>query len=128
MQGWHEAFQWQWNSNSSLVGFILAYALHQLAPAARATIDNAISVFEIFGNHFAVAASAADVTRTLITKADLLDFGTGAPTSMALTPPLPDQVDAFLGPLELNAIGDPLLMDESPTMFPDTLAGAMGLA
>ncbi|MCJ1348963.1 hypothetical protein MMC31_007196 [Peltigera leucophlebia] len=72
LNGWHEAFQWQWNAALSLVGFILAYPLTPSSSTARNAINNAISVFERFGNNFAVALSAANVTRDLTAKADFL--------------------------------------------------------
>lgn len=72
LNGWHEAFQWQWNAALSLVGFILAYPLTPSSSTAREAIDSAISVFENFGNNFAVASSAASVTRDLTAKADFL--------------------------------------------------------
>jgi Fungal specific transcription factor domain/Fungal Zn(2)-Cys(6) binuclear cluster domain len=72
LSGIHETFHWQWNATVSLIGFILAYPLSPLAAEARDTINSAITVFETFGNHFAVGASAANVTRNLVTKADYL--------------------------------------------------------
>ena len=72
LNGWHEAFQWQWNATLSMIGFILAYPVAPSTPSARKAISSAIGVFEKFGNNFAVAASAANVTRDLTTKADLL--------------------------------------------------------
>ncbi|ODH40022.1 hypothetical protein ACO22_01721 [Paracoccidioides brasiliensis] len=72
LNGWHEAYQWQWNATLSMVGFILAYPTSPSTAPARNAIDNAIAVFEMFGNNFAIAASAANVTRDLTTKADFL--------------------------------------------------------
>lgn len=72
LNGWHEAFQWQWNAALSLVGFIFAYPLNPSASTARKAINSAISVFENFGDNFAVASSAANVTRDLTAKADFL--------------------------------------------------------
>lgn len=72
LSGWHEAYQWQWNATLSMIGFILAYPLDPSTPSTRKAIDSAISVFQEFGNNFAIAASAAKVTRDLTIKADLL--------------------------------------------------------
>ncbi|OKL63471.1 hypothetical protein UA08_01794 [Talaromyces atroroseus] len=72
LSGIHETFHWQWNATVSLIGFVLAYPLSPLAIEARDTINSAITVFEKFGNHFAVGASAANVTRNLVAKADYL--------------------------------------------------------
>lgn len=74
LRGWHEAFQWQWNATLSLIGYILAYPLAPSTPSARQAIDSAIEVFETFGRNFAIAASAANVTRDLIAKADFLIY------------------------------------------------------
>lgn len=72
LNGWYEAFQWQWNASLSMVGFILAYPMHSSTPSARSSVNNAIAAFEAFGNNFAKAASAANVTRDLTAKADEL--------------------------------------------------------
>ncbi|PYI03847.1 fungal-specific transcription factor domain protein [Aspergillus sclerotiicarbonarius CBS 121057] len=125
LSGWYEAYQWQWNATLSLIGFLLAYPLHPATQSARTAIEGAITVLETFGNNFAIAASAANVTRGLTAKADFLigRFGTGAGSAL-MTP--------FSGPVEgLLADGecDPLLLADAPSaMFQNTLAGAMGLA
>ncbi|ROW05312.1 hypothetical protein VSDG_00688 [Cytospora chrysosperma] len=72
LDGWHEAFQWQWNAALSLIGFILANPGSAPSRDARQAIDRAIDVFEIFGRHFAVGTSAASVTRQLTARADIL--------------------------------------------------------
>jgi hypothetical protein len=130
LKGWYEAFQWQWNSTLSMVGFILAYPSHPSTPAARAAIDSAITVFEVFGNNFAVAGSAANVTRGLSGKADFLSgrFGAGVGTATTLTPPFSDQMEGFLAPIGNDTAGSLMLADEPSAMFQSTLAGAMGLA
>ncbi|KAG5293164.1 fungal specific transcription factor domain-containing protein [Histoplasma capsulatum G186AR] len=71
LPGWHEAYQWQWNASISLMGFILGQPNSPLTPLARNAISMAITVFETFGNHFAIAASAANVTRTVVDKIDV---------------------------------------------------------
>ncbi|KAM3067317.1 hypothetical protein ACMFMG_005322 [Clarireedia jacksonii] len=70
LAGWHEAFQWQWNSAMTLVGFVLAYPQGTSTPAARDAINISIAVFENFGNSFAQAASAANIMRDLSAKVD----------------------------------------------------------
>lgn len=72
LSGWHEAFQWQWNSAMTLVGFVLAYPQSPITVAARDAISLSVSVFDIFGHSFAVANSAATIVRNLITKIDFL--------------------------------------------------------
>lgn len=72
LSGWHEAFQWQWNSAMTLVGFVLACPQSAMTVAARDAITLSVSVFDIFGNSFAVANSAAAIVRNLITKIDFL--------------------------------------------------------
>ena len=72
LTGWHEAFQWQWNATLSLTAFILAYPLTPQALSARQATNSAISLIENVGSSFAIAASAASVTRDLTAKADFL--------------------------------------------------------
>ncbi|KAL3480020.1 fungal-specific transcription factor domain-containing protein [Aspergillus californicus] len=118
LKGWYEAYQWQWNATLSLVGFMLAYPVHPESAGVRAALDTAMAVFEVFGNHFAVAKRAADVTRTLVTKADIL-------SGHISVDPLPGDTEGLLG---LSTTDTGILPDDSSTMFQSTLAGAMGLA
>jgi hypothetical protein len=130
LKGWYEAFQWQWNSTLSMVGFILAYPSNPSTPTARVAVDSAITVFEVFGHNFAVAGSAANVTRGLAAKADFLHgrLGAGVGAATTLTPPFSDQMEGFLGPIGTDVAGYLMLADEPSAMFQSTLAGAMGLA
>ncbi|KAI0138718.1 hypothetical protein F4776DRAFT_654399 [Hypoxylon sp. NC0597] len=71
LTGWHEAFQWQWNCAISLVGYVLAYPFDgDQRQAAREAINDAVDVLNIFGNSYAVAASAANVVRSLLATVD----------------------------------------------------------
>lgn len=72
LNGWHEAYQFQWDAALSMIGFTFAYPMCPSTPSARKVIDSAISVFDTFGNNFAVAFSAANVTRDLAAKSDYL--------------------------------------------------------
>jgi hypothetical protein len=135
LSGWHEAYQWQWNATLSMIGFILAYPVTPSTPSARKAINNAIGVFENFGNNFAVAASAANVTRDLAAKADFLidRFRTGLTT---LTPSFSNTVDAlraYNGVSPNNThVDDPGVVSElekeSSATDQNALAGSMDLA
>lgn len=127
LKGWYEAFQWQWNATLSMLGFILAYPLHPSTAAARAAIDDAITVFEVFGNHFAVAASAADVTRSLVNKADFLSgrFSARNGTMSNLTPPFPEPINGLLGQVGIHEIGSSAMVDESTATFQSSLTDVM---
>ena len=70
LAGWYEAFQWQWNSAVTLVGFVLAYPQSASTPAARSAIDLSVAVLDFFGTSFASAASAAHIVRELSGKVD----------------------------------------------------------
>ena len=70
LNGWHEAYHFQWNATLTMVGFIFANPVCPPTPTARRTMNSAIEVFDIFRNNFAVAASAANVTRDLAIKVD----------------------------------------------------------
>jgi hypothetical protein len=73
LDGWIEAFQFQWNAAMTLVGFILAYpCLSSTTTAARAAIDVAVAVLDVFGNSFKVATSAASIVRDLGNKAEII--------------------------------------------------------
>ncbi len=72
LKGWHEAFQQQWNAAITMVGFLLAFPASPVAADARAALAGAIDVFEAFGKHFSVGSSAANATRDLLSKVDLV--------------------------------------------------------
>ena len=135
LSGWHEAFQWQWNATLSMIGFILAYPVTPSTPSARKAINSAIGVFEKFGNNFAIAASAANVTRDLAAKADFLidRFRTGL---TMLTPSSSDNVDALQTCNNFNTNSNHVVNpgvvsqveEESSTIVQSTLPGSVGLA
>ena len=70
MTGWYEIYEFQWKSTLTILGFIFGNPVCPPTPTARKTLDKAISVFDIFRNNFAVAASAANVTRDMAVKVD----------------------------------------------------------
>lgn len=135
LSGWHEAFQWQWNATLSMMGFILAYPVHPSTPSARGAINSAIEVFESFGQNFAIAASAVDVTRDLTAKADFLidRLRTGL---NPLTSSFSNNIGALQNYENLNVNEDyidntgPSLQpgEESSAMFQNELMDSLGLA
>lgn len=72
LDGWIEAFQFQWSAAMTLVGFSLAYPRGSSTLAARKAIDVSISVFDYYGKSFAIAASAGSMLRNMGMKVDLL--------------------------------------------------------
>ncbi|KAH7166457.1 fungal-specific transcription factor domain-containing protein [Dactylonectria macrodidyma] len=56
MSGWSEYFSVQWNAAITLVGFVLAYPIHQATLKARNALDKAVAVFDVFGANFAATA------------------------------------------------------------------------
>ncbi|KAK3314410.1 fungal-specific transcription factor domain-containing protein [Apodospora peruviana] len=72
LNGWHEAFQWQWNAALTMVGYVLAFPAGAATAVAREGIDIAVLAFNILSRNFAVSTSAASVTRDLTNKADLI--------------------------------------------------------
>ncbi|EED19786.1 conserved hypothetical protein [Talaromyces stipitatus ATCC 10500] len=104
LSGMHEAFHFQWNATVSLIGFILAFPLSPLIPEARENIKNAITVFETFGRHFAVGASAANVTWNLVAKADYLTerFHAQLASLELQSSNTPDLLHSYLGTLTVD--------------------------
>ncbi|KJR89030.1 fungal specific transcription factor domain protein [Sporothrix schenckii 1099-18] len=111
MSCWSEYFAMQWNATITLVGFILAYPIHQATQKARRAVDKALVVLDTFGAHFAISNDAAAITRDLVTKADLLAGHSGSAVSPALntTPLLPGAAQDIL-PAEsgINSAGNDL--------------------
>lgn len=93
LNGCHEAYQHQWTATLSLIGFSFGYPICSAAPSARKAMNTVKDVLDIFGNNFATAASAANVTRELTMKVDLFmdRFRTGiAPYPQSSTTSRPD--------------------------------------
>ncbi|KAI0202776.1 fungal-specific transcription factor domain-containing protein [Astrocystis sublimbata] len=63
LNGWHEAFQWQWNCAMTVVGFAFTHASQPLASELQDTIRISIDNFDSFGKSFAAGLSAANVMR-----------------------------------------------------------------
>ncbi|RDW67515.1 hypothetical protein BP6252_08911 [Coleophoma cylindrospora] len=72
LDGWLEAFQFQWNAAMTLVGFLLAYPNGLLFASVRNGLCVCIVVFDIFGKSLPVGASAASILRDLSMKLDFL--------------------------------------------------------
>jgi hypothetical protein len=72
LNGWHEAFQWQWSATITLVGFVSAYPTNRLATEAREALSTSISVLEIFGTSFAASASASSLVKDLYSRINAL--------------------------------------------------------
>ena len=135
LRGWHEAFQWQWNAALSLIGYTLACPITPSTPSARQAVDQAIEVFETLGKNFAMAASAANVTRDLAAKADLLiqrfgvDMATPGPNLSDDLASLRDVGTTNLVSNHAHDINNVLLADEEPSaMFQHPWTGPMDMA
>ncbi|KAL1901128.1 hypothetical protein Sste5346_002195, partial [Sporothrix stenoceras] len=72
MRNWSEFFTMQWNTAITIVGFILAYPIHQATTKARRALDKAIVVFDLYGASSPVSSDAATITKDLAAKADML--------------------------------------------------------
>ncbi|KAL6718668.1 hypothetical protein ACLMJK_002902 [Lecanora helva] len=125
VSGWHEAFQWQWNATLSMIGYVVAYPLHHSTERARKAIDRSVEVFNNFGNNLAVAASAANITRDLLSKVDLLINHLKDDLVMTTTS-LPDDVTTLQNSGRLM-IQDDTGMDVSNTGLADVLDGEFPL-
>ncbi|KAF2112872.1 hypothetical protein BDV96DRAFT_145493 [Lophiotrema nucula] len=140
LNGWHETFQWQWNATLSLIGYILAYPVGPSTLAARKAISTAIVIFEILSPHFASAVSAANVTRDLSAKADLLinRFRTSLTldhpgSSVPSLSPLSSMMDSNMmdysaDPDMTNSSLLSRLTEEENAMFQNTLTSSSGFA
>jgi hypothetical protein len=111
LNGWHEAFQWQWNATITMLGFLLAYPISPSTSTARRAMDQAISIFELFGrNNVAASLSAASITRDLVAKADSLAnrFRTGLSISDTAenSGTNRDQMDTNCSTMSISATAD----------------------
>ena len=72
LNGSHDAYKYQWDAAMSIIGFLFGFPVCANAQSARRAMETVLSIFDIFGNNFAVAASAVNVMRDLIAKSDLV--------------------------------------------------------
>ncbi|KAE8393108.1 fungal-specific transcription factor domain-containing protein [Aspergillus alliaceus] len=121
LNGWHEAFQWQWNAALTMIGFIIAYPTSPTTAEVRKVIDTATAVFDIMGMSFATAANAANVTRDVTAKADFL---ARRAQNMQTMSPLPDKVDLDIVDRQSHSLSFADLDQELPVGLEDS----MGLA
>ena len=136
LSGWHEAYKLQWNAALSIIGFSFGYPVCPPTPSARKAINTVIEVFEILGDNFAVAASAADVTRDLASKVDILidrfrPRSSSASSQISLSVPTPQQSSMLaFNSNGVDPIGNASGSDEME-IVPQTSAGdhiAMGVS
>ena len=133
LNGWHEAYQFQWNATLSMIGFMFAYPVCPPTPSARKTINSAIAVFEIFCNNFAVAASATHMTRDLAAKVDFfIDRFRTSLTSSEQPPVLPlvvsSNLDSIINDSNISPNIVPQLdMEDATTMIQNVVSGTMGM-
>jgi hypothetical protein len=99
LNGWHEAFQWQWSAAMTMVGFVVANFQHPVTTAARCAIKMAVEVLDIFSRSFDAAVKAATIVRTMHTNIEAvmayLDSQPNEPDQGSLLANAPAS-DAFL--------------------------------
>lgn len=108
LNGWHEAFQFQWNATLALLGYSMAYPVCPPTTSARKAISTSIAVLERFGNNYASAASAANITRDLASKVDFIIDRFRQVANLPLptpgqTPANPDPVPALEKSVQVSA-------------------------
>jgi hypothetical protein len=113
---WYGAFQWQWNAAMTLLGYVLAYPHCQSSERARAAINQAVAVFDIFSRNFDLSRSASKIVRELGAKVDSVvqerqrsQSHTMADASSLLLTDMPLQDSTFVG----NNLAAPGMIDES---------------
>ncbi|KAL4736508.1 fungal-specific transcription factor domain-containing protein [Aspergillus similis] len=73
LDGWHEAFYFQWNAAMTLMGAIMVSPLSSVASDIKSALALAVSVFENFGARIPVAANAMKIIRCLLCKVEILE-------------------------------------------------------
>ncbi|KAL8747979.1 MAG: hypothetical protein Q9190_000191 [Brigantiaea leucoxantha] len=99
LNGWHEAYQFQWNATLAIVGFIFANPVCAPTQTARKTLDRAIDVFDMFRHNFYVAASATNVARDLAANVDSLIHRFRTDSTSSLSSSQQQQIAALATPI-----------------------------
>ena len=72
LNGWQQAYQFQWDAALSILGFGLAHPVCPQSPSARRSIHTAISNLDTLAvNKFSIASNFGAVTRNILDKIDL---------------------------------------------------------
>lgn len=61
LRGWLPIFQYQWDATVCTLGFVLANPVCPPTPSARKSLQTAIRILRLLGEHFPAAANAAQV-------------------------------------------------------------------
>ncbi|EAA67063.1 hypothetical protein AN8441.2 [Aspergillus nidulans FGSC A4] len=75
LDGWHEAFYFQWNAAMTLIGAIMVSPFSSVACDIKSALALAVAVFENFGARMPVAANAMKIIRCLLRKVENLEHG-----------------------------------------------------
>lgn len=76
LNGWHQAYQFQWDAALSILGFGLAHPVCPHSLSARRAIHTAIANLDtLAANNCSIASNAGAVTRSLLDKIDLVASG-----------------------------------------------------
>lgn len=72
IHNWVGLSQWQcqWHATLSLIGYLLAYPAGPVAYVARQALDKTVAIFDILSRCLPGAATAATVTRDLVSRID----------------------------------------------------------
>jgi hypothetical protein len=108
----------------TILGFIIAYPVGPSTPPARKSVEKVTEIFEMFKENFAVANSAAMLTRDLVEKADILtdrfrEGLMGSPPPMPIFNPAGDTTKSNSVSAVSNGVGGG--MEPSPTTVEDIL-------
>ncbi|CRG86574.1 hypothetical protein PISL3812_03584 [Talaromyces islandicus] len=118
LDGWHEAFHWQWNAAMTLIGYVAAFPHAQLAAEVHAAIDLAIAVFDNFGVRFSVAANAANIVRDLRVKVEFLAKNQAEGEALAASTLLNNPDNPVLNDTSMSAmINGEVIIPESTNDF-----------
>ncbi|KAF4998917.1 hypothetical protein FGRMN_2848 [Fusarium graminum] len=130
LNGWHEAFQWQWSAAMTLIGFVVANFQHPITTAARYAIKLAVAGLDIFARSFDAAAKAAAIVRMMHTNIEAVmehpDLQTdesnqsSVPSQAPLLNAIPGQFDTVGGDFDLlNMAMDVDFWAELDMLLPD---------
>ncbi|KAL4812026.1 fungal-specific transcription factor domain-containing protein [Aspergillus spinulosporus] len=73
LDGWHEAFYFQWNAAMTLIGAIMVSPFSPAASDIKSALGLAVSVSENIGARIPVAANAMKIIRCLLCKVEILE-------------------------------------------------------
>ncbi|KAL5341941.1 hypothetical protein BJX70DRAFT_395309 [Aspergillus crustosus] len=120
LDGWHEAFNWQWDAAMTLLGFIMMHPHTRIDTEVKHAISLSISVLETLAARVPAAAGAVPIVRDLSLQANVI-------TACSLNQSQIEYWTCYGEMLGLSYTGTCSLKASPVAVYPDTACAELGM-